>query len=433
MATFQTCIFAHQKKTNGSYLIKLRITHHRASRWISTNLIACPDDVSRGLKIKNEKLNRKCRELENTCIDLCNELGYAVEDMSIDELVARIKAGLKGPEHFQLDFAKYIDTAAAKMNPGTGGVYRTALNALRRYAGRDHIDIQEINTGFIRGFVQFLESEPSQRGANRKSATDHTPTRKGTRAESLYLARIKTMWNRAKEEFNDEEMGIMPIKGNPFKSIHIKAAAPTSKRAITPETIQRMIDLPPFESLRVQRARDCFLLSFALMGMNSADMLTCAPQKDGEIIYFRQKTSSRRHDQAEMRVLIEPCVQRLVERYRDQTGRRLFNFHLKYADRYSFSKSLNKGLKVVGKAVGVDDLTFYAARHSMATIARTPESTETGKIGGAGLEKYMVHEMLNHVDPAMKVTDIYLVKDWSVLWNANKKLLGLFDWTNIAQ
>lgn len=433
MATFRTCIFAHQKKADGSYLIKLRITHHRASRWISTNLIARSEDVSRGLKIKNEKLNRKCRELVDTCIDLCNELGYAVEDMSIDELVTRIKSGLKGPERFQLDFSKYIDDAAAKMNPGTGAIYRTALNALRRYAGRESIDIQEINPGFIRGFVQFLESEPSQRGANRKSATDHIPISKGTRAESLYLARIKTMWNRAKEEFNDEEIGIMPIKGNPFKSIRIKAAAPTSKRAITSETIQCMINLPPFESLRIQVARDCFLLSFALMGMNSADMLTCAPPKDGEIVYFRQKTSSRRQDQAEMRILIEPCIQQLIERYRDHTGRRLFNFYLKYTDRHSFSRMLNDGLKVVGEAVGINNLTFYAARHSMATIARTPVSKESDKIGGAGLDKYMVHEMLNHVDPAMKVTDIYLVKDWNVLWNANKKLLHLFDWTNVAR
>lgn len=95
---------------------------------------------------------------------------------------------------------------------------------------------------------------------------------------------------------------------------------------------------------------------------------------------------------------------------------------------------LNKGLKEVGKAVGVPDLTFYAARHSMATIARTHEITNKDKkqnIGGAGLDKYVVHEMLNHVDPAMKVTDIYLVKDWNILWEANKKLLSLFDWANL--
>ena len=39
-----------------------------------------------------------------------------------------------------------------------------------------------------------------------------------------------------------------------------------------------------------------------------------------------------------------------------------------YADVNTFSTALNKGLKKVGKLVGVDDLEFYAARHSWATI-----------------------------------------------------------------
>lgn len=108
MATFRTCIFAHQRRADGTYNIKLRITHHRKSRWISTTLYALPDDLTRGLKIKDEKLSRKCRELVEDCIDLCNDMGYAVEEMEIDELVARIKSGLKGGERFRLDFIAYM-------------------------------------------------------------------------------------------------------------------------------------------------------------------------------------------------------------------------------------------------------------------------------------------------------------------------------------
>ncbi len=434
MATFKTCILAHHKKADGTYSIKLRITHHRRSRWINTNLLARPEDLTRSLKLKNEILNRKCRELTDACIDICSSLGYAVESMDVDELVAHIKAGLNGSNHFRLDFVAYMYRAAEKMNRGTGSIYRTAANALKRYAGRESIDIQEINNGFIRGFIQFLETEPSQRGANRKSKTESTMESKGNRALSLYLSRIKTIWNQAKDEFNDEELGIIPIKGNPFKTIRIKTPPPTDKRALPARIIQQIIDLPPFDQEQIQRARDCFLLSFALMGMNSVDMLMCGKPSNDEIIYNRQKTASRRFDHAEMHVRIEPCIAKLIERYSDKTGRRLFNFYLKYSDGENFNKMLNKGLKEVGKAVGVPDLTFYAARHSMATIARTPETTNKDKnqnIGGAGLDKYMVHEMLNHVDPAMKVTDIYLVKDWNILWDANKKLLSLFDWANL--
>ena len=428
MATFRTCIFSHQRRADGTYNIKLRITHHRKSRWISTTLYALPDDLTRGLKIKDEKLSRKCRELVEDCIDLCNDMGYAVEEMEIDELVARIKSGLKGGERFRLDFIAYMRQEAARMNSGTASIYMTALNALRRYIGRDTLDIGEITAPFIKGFVQFIESEPSQRGANRKQKGETATKNKGNRALSLYISRIKTIYNRAKEEFNDEELGQMNILGNPFRNLRLETPAPTAKRAISAESIQQIIDLPPLANERARMARDCFLLSFALMGMNSADLLTCPPARKDEIVYFRQKTASRRTDRAEMHVRIEPCVSPLIARYSDKTGKRLLHFYLRYKDRVSFNKAINKGLKDVGEAIGVDGLTFYAARHSWATIARTPREE-----GGAGLDKYVIHDALNHVDTSMKVTDIYLVKNWRVIFDANKAVMNLFDWSGIGK
>ncbi len=118
----------------------------------------------------------------------------------------------------------------------------------------------------------------------------------------------------------------------------------------------------------------------------------------------------------------------MIARYSDKTGKRLLHFYLRYKDRVSFNKAINKGLKDVGEAIGVDGLTFYAARHSWATIARTPREE-----GGAGLDKYVIHEALNHVDTSMKVTDIYLVKNWRVIFDANKAVMNLFDWSGIGK
>ena len=220
----------------------------------------------------------------------------------------------------------------------------------------------------------------------------------------------------------------MNILGNPFRNLRLETPAPTAKRAISAESIQQIIDLPPLANERARMARDCFLLSFALMGMNSADLLTCPPARKDEIVYFRQKTASRRTDRAEMHVRIEPCVSPLIARYSDKTGKRLLHFYLRYKDRVSFNKAINKGLKDVGEAIGVDGLTFYAARHSWATIARTPREE-----GGAGLDKYVIHEALNHVDTSMKVTDIYLVKNWRGIFEANKAVMNLFDWSGIGK
>ncbi|WP_051568836.1 site-specific integrase [Bacteroides stercorirosoris] len=156
--------------------------------------------------------------------------------------------------------------------------------------------------------------------------------------------------------------------------------------------------------------------------MNSADMYYADIKALDTVIYNRRKTEGRRDDNAEMRVRVEPCITSLMEKYADPKDKRLFSFYDHYTTPFTFNKALNKGLKQIGKEIGIDGLEFYAARHSWATIARS---------AAVGIDKATVHEALNHVDNEMKVTDIYIDKDWSVIWEANKKVLELFDWTEL--
>ncbi len=77
------------------------------------------------------------------------------------------------------------------------------------------------------------------------------------------------------------------------------------------------------------------------------------------------------------------------------------------------------GLLAVEKAIEPDKhITFYSFRHSWATIARS-----------IGIDKYTVHEGLNHVDAEMKITDLYIERDYRPIWEANARILALFDWS----
>ena len=75
--------------------------------------------------------------------------------------------------------------------------------------------------------------------------------------------------------------------------------------------------------------------------------------------------------------------------------------------------AIRKGMQQLRSVIGIDYLVFYSARHSFATIA----------INDVGIDKYTVHQMLNHVDEKMKITDIYVRKSWKPLDEANRKLL----------
>ena len=56
----------------------------------------------------------------------------------------------------------------------------------------------------------------------------------------------------------------------------------------------------------------------------------------------------------------------------------------------------------IGTILGVGDLEYCAARHLWATIA----------LNKVGIHKYIVHAALNHIDDSMKVTDIYIERDF---------------------
>lgn len=158
-------------------------------------------------------------------------------------------------------------------------------------------------------------------------------------------------------------------------------------------------------------AKDCFMLSFCLMGINSADLYN-AEEYDGEYItYYRTKTKDRRNDKAKMVVKIHPIIKSIIEKYRGKE--RVFNFYERFSSMSDLNRSINMGLKEIGKETGIDNLQYYAARHSMATIA----------INKVGINKYIVNDMLCHTDKSMKVTDLYILKDFNPINEANFKLL----------
>jgi integrase len=65
------------------------------------------------------------------------------------------------------------------------------------------------------------------------------------------------------------------------------------------------------------------------------------------------------------------------------------------------------------KAMRLQDFSFYSARHSWATIARND----------LNIDKWTIHEGLNHVDNATKITDVYIKRDFTRINEANFKVI----------
>lgn len=447
--TFKAIVYADNKRKDGTYNVKIRVTHRRQTLKLSTNMYVTAHQMTRALKLKDQSIIDEAKRIIDNWRSIVGQLGAAADVMTVRQVVDYIKQTEQNKMVFDLDFIAYGRKKADLMRPGTGIGYHTALNALVRYVGTETLDINRINVRFLTGFERFIEAEPVLTHSKKGVVHQLQKTKKGGRAVSSYLACVRHIHNLAKLEFNDEELGIIRIPQSPFKIYKVKQPPKVKKRALHPDILQQIINLGDeprhagsvADFTRRDLARDCFLLSFGLAGMNAADLLSCPAQSlaGDVIVYNRQKTASRREDEAEMHIRIEPQIVPLVEKYKDPTGARLFRFHRHYRDGNTFNGALNQGLKRIDDALRAicgaaqhqdathplpEHITFYAARHSWATIARSA----TLKI-----DKYTVHEALNHVDEDMKITDRYIDRDWSVIWQANAKVIGLLDWSAVQE
>lgn len=393
MATFKAMIKKGNKKADGTWNVVIRFTHKTKVRFIPTTIYITKKDITASFKIKNANILDRCNDIIKEYRNRLSELSLEFNDIDIDTIVSYIrqKKENKGVS-FTRFAAKWIKESTIK------GIknYKTALNALCSFVGRDNILCEEINVKTMRAFENALKDRP--------------------RAQSLYPNCIKTIFNAAREYYNDEDNDIIRIKHSldKYKPVEQNIA---EKRALDVETIRRIFALP-YDNIRVKGkssrhdlALDCFRLSFCLMGMNSADLYYADKLEDNVIIYDRMKTKDRRRDKAEIQVKITDYIKPLIEKYKGKE--RVFNFYERFTTMESFNRAINIGLKDIGKEIGIERLQFYAARHSMATIA----------VNDVKISKYIVNDMLNHTDQSLRITELYIKKDFNTINEANIKLL----------
>ncbi|MDR2885621.1 MAG: site-specific integrase [Rikenellaceae bacterium] len=432
--TYKAVVYKDDKRKDGTYNVKIRLTHNRQSLRLSTTIYVGADDLTRGLKIKTQDYIDQTDDLIKSWRKITNTLGASADLMDVKQVHRYILNYGKGTEAFKLDFIAYGRELVKSMSETTGKTYTSALNCLERFTGGMPLDISTITAKFLESFEVFIRTEPTMRYSPKHGIIASNTPKEG-RAISSYLSCIRYIHNQAKREHNDEDLGVIRIPQSPFKKYAVKKAPKSKKKALPTKQIQAIISLPDQDRVfgwaeaftRRDLARDCFLLSFGLAGMNAADLYDCEAQvldeKEPVIVYKRMKTRTRREDEAEMHIRVEPCILPLVKKYFDSSGERLFCFHKHYSSLVGFNNAIGEGLEQAEKAIkSKTHFTFYAARHSYATISRSK---------ALNIDKHTVHEGLNHVDPKMKITDDYIDRDYGNIWDANAKLLALFDWSEI--
>lgn len=403
MITVKPIVILSNRRKDGTYLVVLRIYFAGRVRRIPTSIVCRASDLTRSGRIKSQAVldmaNTQAAKMLSAVGDL-TEKDLAGKD--VDWVVERMNCADR-LHTFRLDFFAFADDYLAEKRPSSRCQYITALNTFALFLGKRSIDINDITKSLLTAFVSWMGDKAFsfQSGELRKSKRVRIPNG----AESRHIAKLGHIYGKAKERYNDEDEGAIVIPRSPFSGVNVKAPPTRKKKALSVEVMQRVIDAQG-RTERMRVALDLFVLSFALMGANLADLYE-AGRMASVWEYRRKKTRERRDDGAEMRVSVPDCVKDRLPALSVLQSR-----SAKYV-----TEMVNIGLSAWCEDEGIPRFTFGAARHTFATLARYK----------AGVEKATVDECLCHIGD-YKVTDIYLERDWDLLDRANRRVLSLFRW-----
>lgn len=416
MLTIKSEIKRQEQKLDGTYNVKLRFTLDRKVKRLSTSLFVYSKDLTKEFKIKpSSPIKQDVEALIRSYYEKCAKLQIELNHYTLDDIIDYLNG--EQEKNQVINFIKFSREWIASTTIKGAPNYTSAINALVRFIGKEELNVNLITTEFLDSFKTFLNKEHETRTKKLIQQGKRVPS---NRSLSLYLISIKKLFNESKKKYNKKDKNLILIPHSPFDDFVMPKQEATRKRAIPADIIKKVWKLPYKDmkkgykaTCRYNLAKDCFILSFCLMGINSADLYNATKMDGNTITYYRTKTKDRRLDNAKMMVEIPHIIQPIINKYRDKTGKRLFNFYQYYCDEKGFNKAINYGLKEIGSILGIDDLEYYAARHSWATIA----------LNKVGIDKYIVHAALNHIDDSMKVTDIYIERDFVNENRANAKVI----------
>jgi integrase len=404
MATVAWVVLKHLKKADGTYNPKIRISHNGTSSYIATPIFtefvkfkrgAASGTVTSGKLI--DSLNdtvKMYREIINETQDLVSS---CEDSKSVVSLLER-----RMNRNSNIDFIKYARKYISTIeNKNSKIIKNTGLNALEAFMNGETLYVKNLTSNLLRKFEAWLRSERTMK-INGKDKILNPLSDSGI---NVAMGSIRSIFNHAIEEFNDYELGDIVITNNPFKSYKIPKVCLPEKRAVDAAVIKKVFNYTanPGRTFRLaEMARDIYMLSFCLAGMNAVDLYNSRDLNEGRIEYKRTKTKHNRRDEAFISVGIIPEIQKLVEKYRDVTNNHVFDFYKRYSSAKAFNTAIYKGMKTMCEELEIDYIQFYSARHSFATIARNDCNISKDDIGMC----------LNHSTTA-SITDVYIKKDFT--------------------
>lgn len=256
---------------------------------------------------------------------------------------------------------------------GTARSYKETLSVLKNYLNKD-VSFNEINYSFLTKFEKHHLSKGNQ-----------------LNGLAVYMRTIRAIFNKA------IKAGFAEKDAYPFEDYSIRTT-PTKKRAIEIKYLKEIIELELDKKHPCFNARNYFVASYMMYGMNFMDMafLKKTDIVNGRIFYRRKKTG-KLYD-----IKISESLKVILNFYCDSDRDFVFpiikretpldqDLDIRWA-----RKRYNKKLKIIAEECKIEEnLTSYVSRHSFATQAMLQQ-----------IPLNAISTMLGH--SSLKTTEVYI-------------------------
>jgi integrase/recombinase XerD len=396
-----------RSKKDGTYPLVMRLGHKQRTTAIplKINLNEKDWDAKNRTVRKTYKgaesitrLNNIIQKKKSDAWDIVMELHEAgqLNLLTVAELREKIE-GIEA-ENVKPSFFTFTDQQIEELKKahrfGTARSYKGAASVLKEFNDDRELQFSEITYKFLTKFE-----------------THHYSKGNTANGLSTYVRAIRAIFNKAIKH------GIVEKELYPFDNYKIKHA-PTEKRALDWDLLKKIIELKITPEHECFNARNYFVASYMMYGMNFTDMayLKLTDIKDGRVQYRRRKTS-KLYD-----IKLTSNLEKILSHYIENNTGTDFIFpiikreELMLQDRDIMwaRKRYNKELKTVAELCSIEkNLTSYVSRHSFATQAMLQQVPVNA-----------ISTMLGH--SSISTTQIYLKSlPSNILDDYNAKIMGI--------
>lgn len=413
-------------KADGTYPLILRLTHSRKTTSIKTGIHLKKEDWDEEkLEVKKSytgttnvtRLNNEIQKKKAEALDKILRLQEKQNNtpLTVTDVKQQIDPAIASNSFY--DFSdKLIKELIVSDRIGTAKSYEGVISVLKTFnkgkpfeknMGGDPKTTNKIN--FAQKFKD-LKFEEINYTFLTKLESYHLSAGNEFNGLAVYLRTIRSIYNKGMKA------GLVDKTLYPFTDYKIKTT-PTKKRALDSIYLKRILDLslpndhPSFD------ARNYFVASYMMYGMNFADMayLKKTDIINGRISYRRKKTS-KLYD-----IKLTDSLATILSFYTQENPSSDYVFPIiqrkgalfQNRDIQSARKIFNKNLKTIAEMCDINhNLTSYVSRHSFATQAMMLSVPVT-----------VISAMLGH--SSLKTTEVYLKSlPANILDEYNSKILA---------